>query len=304
MHSEELKRLANTAEEATQAENLAAARSAWNEAQRLLPPDTVQFRGIADRIQALDARLAESHAERSANRRWKTLAVVGPALAFLLTKGKFLFLGLANLTTFSSMLAFLGVYWTLFGWKFALGLVLSIYVHEMGHVSTIKRFGMAASSPMFIPGFGAFVMLQQRWIDTAQDARIGLAGPLWGMGAAIASWGVWLVTHEPIWAAIAATGAWLNLLNLLPIWNLDGGRGFRALTRGQRGAVLASMLLAWILSSEGMLGVLAIACGYRLFTKDFPERPDSGVLWLFVGLVISLALLSVKPTGSKAFATP
>ena len=74
---------------------------------------------------------------------------------FLLTKGKLLLFGLSKGTTFLSMLAALGVYWTLWGWKFALGFVLSIYVHEMGHVAAMKRFGLAATAPMFIPGFGA-----------------------------------------------------------------------------------------------------------------------------------------------------
>ena len=55
----------------------------------------------------------------------------------------------------------LGVYWQLWGWKFALGFVLALYVHEMGHVAALRRYGVRASAPMFIPLLGAFVRLEE-----------------------------------------------------------------------------------------------------------------------------------------------
>jgi Zn-dependent protease len=299
VHAGELKRLAAAAEEANNGADLAAARKAWADALRLLPPETVQFRDVAGRIRELDARISQTAADRTTAARWKGIAVVGPAIVFLLTKGKLLLLGLTNITTLLSMAAFLGVYWTLFGWKFALGIVLSLYVHEMGHIAEIRRFGMASSAPMFIPGLGAIVLLQQRWLNVAQDARIGLAGPVWGLGASAMCWLTWLATHEPVWAAIAAAGAWINLFNLLPVWNLDGGRGFRALTRNQRIVMLAVMLLCWAITRDGLLFFLTIGCGYRLFTKDFPEKADTQVLLAFAGLVISLSLLSLNPAGAR-----
>ena len=70
------------------------------------------------------------------------------------------------------MLASLGVYWTLYGWPLALGLVLSIYVHEMGHVAMIRRYGSAASAPMFIPGFGAFIQLRAMNLPPVPDSRM------------------------------------------------------------------------------------------------------------------------------------
>ena len=85
------------------------------------------------------------------------------------------------------MFAFFGVYWSIYGWPLALGLVLSIYVHEMGHVAMLRRLGIAASAPMFIPGVGALVMLKQHVTDPLIDAKIGLAGPVWGLGAALAA---------------------------------------------------------------------------------------------------------------------
>src|ERR1700689_2677115 len=84
---------------------------------------------------------------------WKRSATgAGSAALLLLSKGKLLLLGLTKLSTLLSMFAFFGVYWTLYGWAFALGLVLSIYVHEMGHVSALRRYGIPATAPMFIPG--------------------------------------------------------------------------------------------------------------------------------------------------------
>src|SRR5207302_3963478 len=98
------------------------------------------------------------------------------AALFLLTKGKLLLLGLTKATTFFSMLLSLGVYWAAWGWKFALGLVLSIYIHEMGHVFALRRLGFKASAPMFIPGLGALIRLRQHPANPREDAEIGLAG--------------------------------------------------------------------------------------------------------------------------------
>jgi len=73
-----------------------------------------------------------------------------------LGKGKLLLLGLTKSTTLFTMLLSMGVYWTAWGWRFALGLVLSIYVHEMGHVAALQRYGIKATAPMFIPGFAGY----------------------------------------------------------------------------------------------------------------------------------------------------
>jgi Zn-dependent protease len=82
--------------------------------------------------------------------------------------------------TLLAMLASLGVYWTMYGWAFAAGLVISIYIHEMGHVAAIRRYGFPASAPKFIPGFGALIQLRGVRPPPVPDARIGLAGPLMG----------------------------------------------------------------------------------------------------------------------------
>ena len=126
----------------------------------------------------------------------------------MLTKAKFVLLGLTKLNTLLSMMAFFAVYWTMFGWKFALGFVLAIYIHEMGHVVALRKYGIAASAPMFVPFLGAFVRMRQYPANVGQDARVGLAGPIWGLGASVVAWLGALITGQPIWYAIAHTSAW------------------------------------------------------------------------------------------------
>jgi Zn-dependent protease len=232
----------------------------------------------------------------SGRKKWGVLGTIGAFLfkfkTFLLlalTKGKLVLLGLTKLNTLLSMLASIGLYWALYGWKFGVGFVLSIYIHEMGHVMALARYGIAATAPMFIPGFGAFIRLKAYPANVGEDARTGLAGPLWGLGAALACMGVWVLTGSGLFGALAKTGAWINVFNLIPIWQLDGGRGFRALTRQHRMIVAATALLLWIWTSETMLLIIALASVYRLFTKDAPETPDQPVLYQFVGLMAALA---------------
>src|SRR6185295_15634917 len=108
------------------------------------------------------------------------------------------------------MFAFFGVYWSMHGWPLALGLVLSIYIHEMGHVAMLRHLGIDASAPLFIPGVGALVMLKQHITDPLTDAKIGLAGPVWGLGAGLAAGAVYLVTGASIWLAIAQLTGFIN----------------------------------------------------------------------------------------------
>ena len=125
------------------------------------------------------------------------------AALILGSKLKFLLLGLTKASTFVSMFAFFGVYWSVYGWPLALGLVVTIYIHEMGHVAMLRRLGIDSSAPLFIPGMGALVMLRQHITDPVVDAKIGLAGPVWGLGAALAALGAYFATDAGIWLAIA-----------------------------------------------------------------------------------------------------
>ncbi len=219
---------------------------------------------------------------------WKLKIV----FVFILSKGKILLLGLTKGSTFVSMALALGVYWAVFGWKFALGLVLSLYTHEMGHVLALRQKGIAAGAPIFIPGIGAFVRLRQRIADPHVDAWIGLAGPLGGLAAALFALALAASAGWPAALAIAKVGGWINLFNLLPVWQLDGGRAVNALTRSQRVSLALGVGVAWFLSGEGILLLILVGAIARLFGRPADER-DRGALWLYLGLLGAFTYLSM-----------
>jgi Zn-dependent protease len=302
VHSERLNQLAAEAKAAEVSGDASTALARWREALELLPRESRQHATIFAQVQHLSRQvdglgLGAGTAPRGRNQQGAALgkaAGIGGVLLFLLTKGKLLLLGLANFKTLFSMIPFLAVYWAAYGWKFALGLMLSIYVHEMGHVAMLIRYGMKASAPMFIPGLGAVIMLKQHPADPREDARIGLAGPMWGFGAAAVALVVSLLTKWPSWGAIAHVGAWLNLFNLTPVWQLDGSRAFRALSLGQRWLVVGTTAAMFAATHEFMLVLVGGVALLRTLTSQRPEREegDWGALGQFLFLVVILSLMS------------
>jgi Zn-dependent protease len=161
----------------------------------------------------------------------------------------------------------------------------------MGHVAALRRYGIAASAPMFIPGVGAIVRMKQAPLSGREDARIGLAGPLWGLGASAAAWIVASAGGGPMWAAIAVTSAWLNLFNLMPIWQLDGGRAFAPLSRAQRWIATAALLVAWIVTRDGVVLLVLIVAAARSMSGGRTEQRDRGALVLYAFIAIGLAVV-------------
>jgi len=133
-------------------------------------------------------------------------------------------------TTSASMLVSIGAYSLIWGWKFALGFVLLLLVHEYGHVVQLRREGIPASAPLFIPFLGAVVGMKRLPDDAAAEARVGLAGPVLGSLGCLIPVALWLGTGDEFWQALAFTGFFLNLFNLLPVLPLDGGRAMAALS--------------------------------------------------------------------------
>jgi Zn-dependent protease len=221
-------------------------------------------------------------------------------LVFALTKVKLLLSGLAKSGTLLSMAASLGVYWAIWGWRFAAGLVLSIYVHEMGHVAALRRLGIPASAPMFIPGFGALVRMRQLPASAREEARVGLAGPVWGLGAAVACAIVFFATGALFWAAISQWGARINLFNLLPVRPLDGGRGFAALSRSQAAIVVLTIAASLLWSGEGMLWLLIIVGAARLLGSGAAGPGDRRATVEYAVLVAALAALASLPVALPA----
>jgi Zn-dependent protease len=307
VHANTLKSLAASATELTSAGQLVEARAAWSRTLELLPPASQQRDAVVARIADLNRRIAAQPAERvrgsAANaasdaRPWwmRGVAAAVTGIALLLGKLKFLLLGLTKASTFLSMFAFFGVYWSAYGWPLAAGLVISIYIHEMGHVAMLKRLRLDAGAPLFIPGVGALVRLKQRIDDPSADALVGLAGPVWGLGAALAAYVVSRVTGGGVWAAIAQLGAFINLFNLIPVWQLDGARGFHALARWQQCAVIAAVAIAFAVTGQRMLLLVGAVGIYRLF-RPAVTKPDGAALATFVGLIAMLSWLSTIPVG-------
>jgi Zn-dependent protease len=133
-------------------------------------------------------------------------------------------------TTSASMLVSIVAYQLIFGWPFAVGFVLLLLLHEMGHVIQLRREGVEASAPMFIPFLGAVISAKSLGKDAAAEARVGLAGPILGTIATLIPLGIWLATGDDFWRALAYIGFFLNLFNLLPVLPLDGGRAMAALS--------------------------------------------------------------------------
>jgi Zn-dependent protease len=295
VHAAQLSALVEEASAAQNAGDLSLSLQRWRAALELLPPETNQAALIRSQIEVLGRQLDQSGAAPPAGASAGGRSSAGKAaaglglLGMLLTKGKLLLLGLTKASTFFSMFASFAVYWSIWGWPFALGVVVSIYIHEMGHVDALRRYGIKATAPMFIPGIGAMVRLQQYPANPVEDARIGLAGPLWGMAAALASYLVFLASGVKVWEAIAHMGAWINIFNLIPIAPLDGGRGFRGLSRNQAMLVTMAFGCAWYLTEDGLYLLLAVVGLWNTATKP---RDAKGDRIAFIQFLLLIALLS------------
>lgn len=156
---------------------------------------------------------------------WLLLKFAAKLKVVLLLLPKVKFIGTAL-----TMVISIGAYALLFPFWFAVGFVALIWVHEMGHVLQLQREGLRASAPMFIPFLGAFVTMKDLPKNAAVEARVGLAGPILGTVGALAVYGLYTATGQPLYLGLAYTGFFLNLFNLLPVLPLDGGRATAALS--------------------------------------------------------------------------
>ena len=293
VHRARLQSIAADADQAAANGDFAREARLWRDALPLLPLGSTQHDAVAARLDNAVAKIKQTPAS---GRRTGVIASAGAAIIALLSKGKLLLAGFAKLSTIISMFAFLGVYWKTWGFSFAAAIVLTIYIHEIGHVAALKSRGLAATAPMFIPGLGAFVGMKDAPSTPGEDARIGLAGPWWGLGAIVAASGVFAATHAPFWLAVAQTTAIINLFNLTPVWQLDGSRGFAALTREQRWIAVAIIGIAWAMSRQGVLILVGLVAIWRAFEKQAPPRHDWGALAQYTLLLAALsAFATLRP---------
>jgi Zn-dependent protease len=169
--------------------------------------------------------------ERNRSRLKKLGGLLLP-LALVASKAKVLFLALIKIkavTTLGTMFISIVAYGLAFGWPFAVGFVLLLFVHEMGHVIQLRREGVEASAPVFIPFLGAVISAKSLGEDAAAEARVGLAGPILGTIGTLIPLAIYLATGSDLWRALAYVGFFINLINLLPVLPLDGGRAMAVL---------------------------------------------------------------------------
>src|SRR5438128_3695723 len=157
------------------------------------------------------------------------IGVIGVVILKFIGKIKFILPIL--LKTGGSMVLMVGVYASLWGWKWAVGFVLLLLLHECGHLLVAKKFGLAVSAPMFIPFMGAFIALKDAPRNAWMEACVGIGGPILGSFGALVCNALGEIMGAPLFIALAWFGYFLNLFNLTPVGMLDGGRIVTALSR-------------------------------------------------------------------------
>jgi Zn-dependent protease len=292
VHRDRLGELARDAESADAVGEPERALELWRSALVLLPPNSRQHAAVAEKIDAAVRASQTIAKQRRAGRG--ILGTLGAVLIALLTKAKLLLLGITKLGAFTSILLSFGIYWSAWGWRYAAAILGAIYIHEIGHVAALHKRGMAASAPMFVPGFGAFVRMHEHAKATpSEDARVGLAGPIWGLGAAAIAIALYAWTRSPFWLAVGQTVGQLTLLNLTPVWQLDGSRGFHPMSRMQKWLVVVVTGLAFAFAREGMLVLVGLAALWRAIEKQPERKPDWIAFAQYVALLVAGVALSV-----------
>ena len=256
------------------------ARERWLSALALLPPTSTQAQWIQDHARTLQT--ADS-AGLSASVPATVPRVNGNA------SGR----GLLRIAAVFSFIAFAAIYSRVSGGaQFGVGFATLILLHEMGHYIDIRRRGLPADMPIFLPGLGAYVRWRALGVSLETRAAISLAGPFAGFLSSAACAVLWWQTHDPYWALLARVGAALNLLNLIPVWVLDGGQAALALGKRDRIALFIASVVLWIFLREGVLLVVAAGAVYRaFFARDLPSHSSPGITTYFVAVLTALSLL-------------
>ncbi len=174
--------------------------------------------------------MGESTAGARAKRKAPWYATAGLAIlaklkaiwSFLLIALKFGSFGKILLTS-STMLLSVAMYSFAFGWPFALGFVICIFIHEMGHVFVGWRQGLPMSAPVFVPFMGAVIFNKRSSASAWGQAIMGIGGPIGGTLAGLVCWGIFAMTGSMFFLALAYVTFFMNLFNLLPVPPLDGG---------------------------------------------------------------------------------
>ena len=246
----------------------------------------------------------------------KALGPLGVVLVIIVTKGKTMALlalkfGAPILKTGGTMILSIGAYAMLWGWKYAVGCVLLIFVHELGHVIVAQRAGLKVGAPMFIPFMGAFIALKDAPKNAWIEVCVGIGGPLLGTWAAALCEVLFRLTGKPLYRALACSGFFLNLFNRMPVGFLDGGRIATALSPWRWIAGLA-VWVAMIVAQPNFLLILVLIMSLprvwslfrpktdeeaRYFEVTPEQRGTMAVLYfgLLVILVLRMRMTHIEP---------
>lgn len=270
VHGEELDRISAHAKDLEAKGELRSAREQWLACLRFLPRISKQAAWIRDHALELDLKAdALEHPETPGGEtNW-----------------------FRNLRPLVTLIPFIFVYSQLYGVEFGVGFALLILVHEMGHFIDIKRRGLPADMPVFLPGLGAYVRWRALGVSLQTRAAVSLAGPAAGLLGAFVCWAIWLKTGDALWAGLARASAWLNILNLVPVWILDGGQAVLALSRVERIVLVVVSLGLLVGFWERVFIVMAGGAVLRVFTKDMPQRSSPAITGYFVVVMVLLALV-------------
>jgi Zn-dependent protease len=236
------------------------------------------------------------------------LGAAGAAIIALAAKLKALLLLLPKiklLTTAGTALVSVAAYSLFWGWEFAAGFVVLMFIHEMGHVIALRREGIKASAPMFVPFLGAVIAARSLGDNALAEARVGLAGPLLGSLASAIVAVVGLATHSGLFEALGYIGFFLNLFNMLPVVPLDGGRAMAAMAPWMWFVGFGVLVVLDIVVPNPILLIVTLFAGYELYRRWQRRRnPTAGQLAyykvsprnrllvgaVYVGLIAALAL--------------
>jgi Zn-dependent protease len=229
-------------------------------------------------------------------RLWAPIAAAGALLikfGGVIFKAKFLW----------TMFASAAVYVWIGGWWFGIGLIVLLFVHEMGHVLEAKRQGLPVSAPVFIPFLGALITLKQMPHNAWREAKLAIAGPLLGSAGALAIYVAGVAYDSRPLKALAFLGFFINLFNLLPVIPLDGGRITAALHPALWLVGFLGLLGLVIVRPNPILILILIFAGMELWNRwqmrRFPEmqeyyrvKPQQRLVMgaLYFGLAILLVL--------------
>jgi Zn-dependent protease len=291
VHSEELERLSAAAKALEANGDLRQAREKWLIGLQLLPPTSKQADWIVQHVKALDAADKGRGSARGEN-QWAQPMGPAASIAVLADKSATTVTPRFKLTSLLSFIAFVAIYSAASGIKFGVGFAVLILIHEMGHFVDIKRRGLPADMPVFLPGLGAYVRWQALGVPLETRAAVSLAGPLAGFLASLACAVLWWQTGNPFWAALARVGAVLNLLNLIPVWALDGGQAALALSKTERIVLMTASFALGLVLGERLFFLVALGAGYRaFFAADLPAHPSRATTIYFVVVLTALGVM-------------